>query len=37
MVDASEAFFMLTVTWALLADKWWILPLLAIPAGFAKE
>ena len=27
MIDAGEACFMAAVTWSLLSDKWWLLPL----------
>lgn len=37
MVDSGEACLMLALTWALLADRWWLLPLLGIAGGLAKQ
>ncbi len=36
-VDSSEACFMMAVTWALFSGKWWLLPLIGIPGGMAKQ
>jgi hypothetical protein len=36
-VDSAELLGMLLVTRALLADSWWWLPVIAIPAAMAKE
>jgi hypothetical protein len=37
LVDSGEAFFMLAVTWTLMARRWPLLPLLAIPGAMSKE
>lgn len=37
MVDAAEACLLLALTWALLADQWWLLPLLGLAGGLAKQ
>jgi hypothetical protein len=37
LVDSSEAFFMMAVAWTLMARRWPLLPLLAIPGAMAKE
>ncbi len=37
MVDAAEACLMLAVAWALFTDRWWLLPLLGIAGGLAKQ
>jgi len=37
LVDSSEACLMMIITWALLSRRWWLLPLIGIPGGFAKQ
>jgi len=37
LVDSGEACFMMLLAWALLLDKWWLLPLLGIGGVLAKE
>ena len=37
MVDSSEACLMTALTWALLTERWWMLPLLGVPGGMAKQ
>jgi len=37
LVDSSDAFFFVLLTWALLNDKWMLLPLIALPAALSKE
>ena len=37
MVDSSEACLMLALTWALVTERWWLLPLLGIAGGMAKQ
>jgi hypothetical protein len=37
MVDSAEACLMLLVTWALFAGRWWMLPLIGIAGGMAKQ
>jgi hypothetical protein len=37
LVDSGEAFFMMAVAWTLMARRWLLLPLLAIPGAMAKE
>jgi hypothetical protein len=37
MVDAGEACFMAAVTWSLINDKWWLLPLWGLLGAAAKE
>jgi uncharacterized membrane protein len=37
MVDASEACMMLLLTWTLLKEKYWLLPLWSITGPLAKE
>jgi hypothetical protein len=36
-VDASEACLLLVVTWVLFSGRWWLLPVIGIPGGFAKQ
>ncbi len=37
MVDSSEACLMMTITWALFSGRWWLLPVIGIPGGLAKQ
>lgn len=37
MVDSSEACLLLALTWALFSEKWWLLPLIGIVGGMAKQ
>ncbi|MDQ5846410.1 MAG: DUF2079 domain-containing protein, partial [Acidobacteriota bacterium] len=37
MIDAGEACFMAAVTWSLLSDKWWLLPVWGLFGAAAKE
>jgi hypothetical protein len=37
LVDSGEALFMMAVAWTLVAFRWPLLPLLAIPGAMAKE
>jgi hypothetical protein len=37
MIDAGEACFMMAVTWALLFDRWWLLPVCGLFGALAKE
>jgi hypothetical protein len=37
MVDSSEACLLMAVTWSLFSGRWWLLPLIAIPGGIAKQ
>src|SRR2546429_236540 len=37
MIDAGEACFMMAVTWALLLDRWWLLPACGLFGALAKE
>ncbi|HVZ84845.1 MAG TPA: hypothetical protein VG893_14310 [Terracidiphilus sp.] len=37
MVDSAEACLMLTVTWALMTERWWLLPLIGVVGGMAKQ
>lgn len=37
LIDSGESCFLLAVVWALLARKWWALPLLGILGPLAKE
>ena len=37
MVDSSEACLMMAITWALFSGRWWLLPLIGIPGGLAKQ
>lgn len=36
-VDSGEAFFLILVVWSLLAGRWYLLPLWAIPGSLAKD
>lgn len=37
LVDSAEACLMTAVTWCLLSDRWWLLPVLGILGGMAKQ
>lgn len=37
LVDAGEAFFMMALTWSLLFDRWWCLPVWGVFGALAKE
>jgi hypothetical protein len=37
LVDSSEACLMMAITWAMFSRRWWLLPLIGIPGGFAKQ
>ncbi|HWT65409.1 MAG TPA: hypothetical protein VN151_04795 [Terracidiphilus sp.] len=37
MVDSAEACLLLAATWALMAERWWMLPLLGVAGGLAKQ
>jgi hypothetical protein len=37
MIDAGEAFFMMALTWSLLFDRWWLLPVYGLFGALAKE
>jgi hypothetical protein len=37
MIDSGEACFMAAVTWSLLAERWYLLPLWGLLGGLAKE
>jgi hypothetical protein len=37
MIDAGEAFFMMALTWSLLFDRWWLLPVYGLFGARAKE
>ncbi len=37
MVDSAEGCLMTAVTWSLLSGRWWLLPLLGILGGMAKQ
>jgi len=37
LVDSTDAFFFVLLTWALLNNKWMALPLIALPAALSKE
>ena len=37
IVDAGEAFFMMALTWSLLSDRWWCLPVWGGFGALAKE
>jgi hypothetical protein len=37
MIDAGEAFFMMALTWSLLFDRWWLLPVWGLFGALAKE
>jgi len=36
-IDSGEALFLALVTWSLLAGRWYLLPLWAIPGSLSKE
>lgn len=36
-IDSGEAFFLALVAWSLLAGRWWLLPIWAVPGSLAKE
>lgn len=36
-IDSGEAFFLVLVTWCLLSDRWYLLPLWAVPGCLAKD
>jgi hypothetical protein len=36
-VDSGEAFFLAMVTWSMLSNRWYLLPLWAIPGSLSKE
>jgi len=37
LVDSSEAFMLMVLTGALLTKRWWLLPVLGVVGGLAKE
>jgi hypothetical protein len=37
MVDGAEACLLLAVAWALFAERWWLLPLMGMIGGLAKQ
>lgn len=37
LVDSSEAFWFLALTWSLMARRWLVLPLIGLFAGLSKE
>jgi hypothetical protein len=37
MIDAGEACFMMALTWSLLFERWWLLPIWGILGALAKE
>lgn len=37
MVDSAEACLLLLVAWVLFVDRWWLLPLIGILGGTAKQ
>jgi hypothetical protein len=37
MVDSAEAFFLMAVAWALLRNRWYLLPMLAVGGALGKE
>ena len=37
IIDSGEACFMILLTWSLLTDKWYLLPLWGLLGGLAKE
>ena len=37
MVDAGEACFMMALTWSLIFDRWWLLPVWGVCGALAKE
>jgi hypothetical protein len=36
-VDSGEAFFLALLTWCLLSNRWYLIPLWAVPGCFSKE
>ncbi len=36
-VDSSEACLMMAITWALFSGRWWLLPLIGVSGGLAKQ
>lgn len=36
-VDSGEAFFLAMVTWSLLSERWYLLPVWAIPGSLSKD
>ena len=36
-IDSGEAFFLAMVTWSLLSERWYLLPVWAIPGSLAKD
>lgn len=36
-VDSGEAFFLVMVTWSLLCQRWYLLPVWAVPGSLAKN
>jgi hypothetical protein len=36
-VDSGEAFFLVMVIWSMLSDRWYLLPLWAIPGSLSKD
>lgn len=36
-IDAGEAFFLMAVTWCLLEERYWLLPVLGVAGATAKE
>ena len=37
LIDSGEAFFMVALTWSMLARRWYLLPFWALLGGLAKE
>lgn len=37
LVDSSEAFLLMALVWVLFQDQWYLLPLLGVAGGLAKE
>ena len=37
LVDSSEGCLLLTVTWCLFSRRWWLLPLIGLVGGIAKQ
>jgi hypothetical protein len=37
LVDSSEGCLLLAVTWSLLSRRWWLLPLIGMVGGIAKQ
>lgn len=36
-IDSGEAFFLILLTWCLLSNRWYLLPLWAVPGCLAKD